>query len=109
MPSSATISVQVWSVIFGVSSIRRIEVAGHAGGEAVRPDEDVDVRGRLGEVDGGLAGGVAATDDDHLTVAAQLRFDRRRAVVETESVEPGNILQWQPPVFRACGDDDDAG
>src|ERR1700683_1703751 len=69
----------------------------------------MDVRRRLREVDRGLAGGIAATDDDDLIVAAELRFDRSRAVVDAETIEPGDIVEREPAVFGARRDDDDAG
>ena len=50
-------------------------------------DEHVHALGGLREKHGGLPGGVAAADHDHLFPAAQLRLDERRAVVHARALE----------------------
>lgn len=54
---------------------------------------------------GGLAGGIAAAGRYYLLADAELRLHRRRGIVDTRALEPGEVLERRLPVLRARGDD----
>ena len=64
------------------------QIARHALGQTVRPDEHVHLLGGLREKHRGLTGGVSTAHHDHLLTAAHLRLDKRRPVVDTRAFEP---------------------
>src|ERR1700730_5352384 len=61
--------------------------------------------GALREKHGGLTRGIATADDDHLLMAAQLRFDDGRSVVHTGAFELRQVHERWAAVFSAGGDD----
>ena len=90
--------------MLGVSSIRSGQVARHVLVEVVAADHEVDLADLAGEVDGGLAGGVAAADDHDVRPAAHLRLDRSRGVVDAAALEPLAPLDAEQAIVGAGGD-----
>ena len=80
------------------------QVARHVLVQVVAADHEVDFAGLPGEEDGGLSGGVAAADDDHVRTPAHLRLDRRRGVVDAAALEPLAAFDVQQAVVGAGGD-----
>ena len=62
----------------------------------------------LGQEHSSLSGGVASTDDYNILVFAELRFDVRRAVINSLAFELLEIGEMRLVVLRAGGDDDGA-
>src|SRR6185312_6831142 len=84
------------------------EVVRHAVGEVVAADHDRHLTPLLRQVDGRLAGGIGAADHDHGPAGADPRFQIRRRVVDARALEPVEIIDGEPPIARAGGDDDGA-
>src|SRR5216684_1637630 len=82
------------------------EVARHAVGKLALPHHHDDPVGPIGQVDGGLPGRVTGANDHDRFPFAELRFHRRREVVDPGAVELRQIFDRQPAVFRPGGDDD---
>ncbi len=85
------------------------EVARHALVEVRSADEQVHPGGVGGEVDRGLAGGVAAADQRHLGARAEPRLDRRGPVPDAAALEALDVAERRPAVAGAAGDDHGAG
>ena len=81
------------------------QVLRHALGEIVAPDRDRDLAVALAEIDRGLPGGVAAADHEHRGAVADARLEVGRRVVDAGALEALEVLDGQPPVARAGGDD----
>ena len=62
-----------------------------------------------GEVNGGLAGGVAAADDYHVAPAAELRLVGRRGVVDAAALELLAPFDVEPAVVGPGGDEQALG
>ena len=75
----------------------------------IRPaDQQVHPARVAGEVDRGLAGGIAAADQRHLGAGAQPRLDRRGPVPDAAPLEALDVGDRRPAVARAAGDHDGA-
>ncbi len=81
------------------------QVLRHGLGEAVTPDGDRDATVALGEVDGGLPGGVPASDHQYGRPIAHARLEVGRGVVDAGALEALEVLDGQPLVGRSGGDD----
>src|SRR5579864_610305 len=73
--------------------------------------EERDEGAAASEPDGGLAGGVAASDDRDARGAAQLRLRRAGGVEDTRAFVLGELVEGEPPIGGAgrehdgsCGD-----
>lgn len=85
------------------------EMVGHGVGEAVAADEDVHMRRGARQEHRRLAGGIAAADDDHFLAGAQIRFHRRRGVVDALALETLVVEKRQLAIARTGRDHDRAG
>ena len=81
------------------------EVARHALGEARASHEHLNVSPSARQEDGGLARGVPPSDDDDVVAVAEVRLDLGRAVVDPDTLEPGQVRQVGLPVSGARGYD----
>ena len=81
------------------------EVAGHARVQVGPADDDGDRASRLGEEHRGLAGRVAAADDDDRGLCALPGFHRGRRVVHALALELGEPVDVESAVAGAGGDD----
>ena len=77
--------------------------------EVVAADHDRDMTSLLREVEGGLAGGVAATDHYYRLTAADPGFEIGGCVVHPGAFEPFEIIDRQTLVACAGRDDHRAG
>ena len=87
----------------GVDSLD--QVVGHRLCEIGAADRDRHGAVALREVDRGLAGGVAAADHDDGGAVADPRLEVRGGVIDARALEALQILDRQPPVACARGDD----
>ena len=81
------------------------EVAGHARVQVGSADDDGDRAARLGEEHRGLAGRVAAADDDDGGLGALAGFHRGGRVVHALALELGEPVDVESAVAGAGGDD----
>ena len=82
------------------------QVLGHARRERRRADEDRDLLGVAGEMQGRLPGRVPAADDIDVLAGERLRLRHRRAVVHARSLEVDGAWRVEPPVLDAEGEND---
>src|SRR5262249_43036645 len=82
------------------------EVLGHALGEVLAPDGDRHTAAVLGEVESGLARGVAAADHDHGRPVADARLQIGCRIGDGGTLEALAVLDRQAPVAGAGGHDD---
>ena len=105
-PCRATTLTFTRTVMFGVARDLVDQVGGHARCQRVGADEDRDVLGEPGQVDGGLAGGVAASLDRHALAAVEGRLGGRAAVVDAGPRQAVGIREVQLPVLDARRDEE---
>src|SRR5207237_7204127 len=77
------------------------QVARHAAGQVGAPDGDGHAAGLAGQVEGGLAGRVAAADHDDVDVATRSRLEFGRRVVDARSFEPIEVVDGEALVAGA--------
>src|SRR3984885_7205113 len=65
------------------------QIARHAGGKTAAADNHLNLAGMAGQEDRGLAGGIAAANQDDLLLGTQTRLDRGGPVPDTPAVEVG--------------------
>src|SRR6202022_4778583 len=77
------------------------QISRHGFGESLRPDENMHALRGLRQEYGRLSRRVASAHDHDLLAAAQLRLDRRRAVIHPRAFETLQVLDAQFPISRA--------
>ena len=80
------------------------QVARHTLVQIVAADQDEHLPRLTGEEDGGLSGGVAATDDYHVRAPAHLRLVGCRGVIDAAALESLAPLDTETAILRAGGD-----
>src|SRR4029077_4526010 len=80
------------------------EIARHVLVEIVATDYEVHLANLGGEKDDGLAGGIAATDDDHVRSRTHLRFDGSCSVVDPAAFELRAAFDVEDAVVGSGGD-----
>src|SRR5918994_6150006 len=84
----------------------RHQVMGHAPSQHWTAVDEVHAACRCRQEHRGLAGRVAAADDDHLGLATSPSLEIGGGVVDTGAVESLLVGQAEAPVASAGGDDD---
>ena len=85
------------------------QVARHALGQPIGAHQHMNLVAGPGQKDGGLAGRVAAADDDDFLVLTKLRFQVGRGVIDAGAQEARQVFDFQRPVLRAAGDQHNVG
>ena len=85
------------------------QVPGHVLAQILLADDQAEMRRVGGQEDDGLAGRVAAADDRHRVVPAELGLRLRRGVVDAAPLEVGQARHVQAAIAGAGGDDDRPG
>ena len=85
------------------------QVARHAVGEAFGTHQHVHMAAAASEENGGLAGRIAATDDDDFLVLAQFRLEVGRGVIDSRADEFRQVGNARVAIFRARCNDDGTG
>ena len=85
------------------------EVVRHAGLKAWAAHEHPDLRCPVCKIDRRLTGRIAGTDQRDLPAGAELCLQGRRPVMYGGAFERGEVIDIEPAVARAAGDDDGVG